>query len=270
MKWTGRTARRVPRAAARTTALFGMLAASGLAAGAASASGSQVSAPPAGALSLTYQCHFPAGPRPVTVGLTARLPALAKAGKPIQPIGVRLTMALPPAAVSALASLHSAAVSAATRLTVSASEGSADTSVVWPGASTRPVHRPAHGGLTVTTAGTVPPVTASSPGEVALTAAGLSVTFTAGKPAVPAPGPATSPTPAAGKPALPASGQATPGAGGQATPAPRARAPLEVTCALAPGQQATLATVAVTGAAARRPRHAAAVTLCPGFPKNGL
>jgi hypothetical protein len=248
-----------------------MLAVSGLAAGAASASGSQVSAPPAGALSLTYQCHFPAGPRPVTVGLTARLPALAKAGKPIQPIGVRLTMALPPVAVSALASLHSAAVSAATRLTVSASEGSVGTSVVWPGASTRPVHRPAHGGLTVTTAGTVPPVTASSPGEVALTAAGLSVTFTAGKPAVPAPGPATSPTPAAGKPALPASGPATPGAGGQARPAPGARAPLVVTCVLAPGQRAALGAVLVLGKARRAgPRHNPTTGKCPKLPPGGL
>lgn len=273
MKWTGRTARRVPRAAARTAALFGMLAVTGLAAGAASASGSHASAPPAGALTLTYRCRFPAGPRPVTVTMTARLPALAKVGKPIQPAGVRLATALPPAAVAALAGLHSATVSAATRLTVSASEGSVGTSVVWPGVTTRPVRRPAHGSLTVATAGAVPPVTSSSPGEVTLTAAGLSITFTAGRRAVPAPGPATSPTPAASRPALPASGPAPPGAGG-ATPAPvpgaTAQRPLQVPCQLAKGQQAVLATVAVTGAAARQSRHAAAVTLCPGFPKNGL
>jgi Family of unknown function (DUF6801) len=280
MKWTGRTARRVPRAAARTAALFGMLAVTGIAAGAASASGSHASAPPSGGLSLTYQCRFPAGPRPLTATLTARLPALVKVGKPIQPTGVRLATALPPAAVAALAGLHSATVSAATRLTVSASEGSVGTSVVWPGASTRPVHLPAHGGLTLATAGAVPPVTASSPGEVALAAAGLSVTFTAGRATVPAPGPATSPTPAAPtpaarRPALPGSGPDTPAAAG-ATPAPvpgvPAQRPLQVNCTLAPGQSAGLGSVLVVGKArGTAPRHAAVTTgKCPKLPPGGL
>ena len=124
------------------------------------------------------------------VAVTASLPAAGKPGKPIQPTGVSLTMALPPAAVSSLASLHYATVSAATRLIVSTSEGPSGTSIVWPGTTRRPVPRPAHGGLTLTTTGTVPSVTASSAGEVILTAAGLSVTFTGGKAAVPAPGPA--------------------------------------------------------------------------------
>ena len=49
---------------------------------------------------------FPTGQRPVPSGLRRSLPAAAKPGKPIQPTGVSLTMALPPAAVSALASLR--------------------------------------------------------------------------------------------------------------------------------------------------------------------
>ena len=276
MKWTRRTARRVPRAAARVAALAGMLAATGLAAGAASASGSQGSAPSAAALSLTYQCRFPAGPHPVTVGVTARLPAVAKVGKPIQPTGVTLTMALPPAAVSALASLHSATVSAATRLTVSESEGSVGTSAVWPGVTAHPVHRPAHGALTLTAAGTVPSVTASSPGAVALTAAGLSVSFTAGRAAAPAPGPATTPgpgaVPAPGPAARPgAPGLATPAPGGRATPAPGAHAPLVVTCVLAPGQRAALGAVLVTGKARRAgPQHNPTTGKCPKLPPGGL
>jgi uncharacterized protein DUF6801 len=275
MKRTGRAARRAHRAAVRVVALSGMLAVSGLAAGAASASGNQGSAPSASALSLTYQCRFPAGSRPVTVGMTAHLPALAKVGKPIQPAGVTLTMALPPAAVAALAGLHSATVSAATRLTVSASEGSAGTSVVWPGVTTRPVRRPAHGSLTLTTAGTVPPVTASSPGEVALTAAGLSVTFTAGRAGLPAPGPATTPgggaVPAPGPAVRPgAGGRATPAPGGRPVPAPDARAPLLVTCVLAPGQHAALGTVLVTGRARAVRRAGTPVGICPKLPLGGL
>jgi hypothetical protein len=276
MKRTGRAARRARRAAVRVAALSGMLAVSGLAAGAASASGNQGSAPSAPALSLTYQCRFPAGVHPVTVGMTARLPALAKVGKPIQPAGVTLTMALPPAAVAALASLHSATVSAATQLTVSASEGPAGTSLVWPGVTARPVHRPAHGGLTLTTAGTVPSVTASSPGEVALTAAGLSVTFVAGRAAVPEPEPATTPgggaVPAPGPAVRPGAGaRATPAPGGRATPAPDVRVPLLVTCVLAPGQRAALGTVLVLGKARRAgPQHNPTTGKCPKLPPGGL
>src|SRR5262249_52452564 len=183
MRGPGRSVWRAHRAAARTTALVALLAASGLAAGAASASGTQTTM--ASGASLIYRCGFPSGARQVQVTVSAVLPAAAKTGKPIQPAGVSLTMALPSAAAPRLAGLPPAAVSAATRLTISASEGSAGTSVVWPGVAKRPVLRPAHGGLTLTTTGEVPPVTASSAGEVILTAAGLSVAFTAGQAAVP-------------------------------------------------------------------------------------
>jgi uncharacterized protein DUF6801 len=274
MKWTRRTARHAPRAAA----LAGMVAVTGLAAGAASASGSHPTAARAAAVSLTYRCRFPSGPHAVTVGVTASVPATAKTGKPIQPTGVALTIALPPAAASALASLHSPTVGAVTRLTVSASEGPSGTSVVWPGTTRLPVHRPARGGLSLTTAGPVPPVTASSPGEVLLTAADLSVSFTGGPATAPAPAPAPArPTaPAGGTAAASGAGraQATPAASGPATvPSPSANAhpPLQVTCALAPGQRASLGAVLVTGKAHRAAATAgAAVGKCPKLPPGGL
>ena len=78
MRGSGRTARRAPRAAARTTALAAVLAASGLAAGAASASGTQSTAAPGA--SLSYQCRFPSGSRPVEVTVSAGLvPRVKKA-----------------------------------------------------------------------------------------------------------------------------------------------------------------------------------------------
>jgi hypothetical protein len=254
-----------------------MLAASGLAAGVASASWSHPTGAQAPAVSLTYRCHFPAGQDPVTVGVTAHVPAVAKVGKPIQPTGVALVMALPPAAVSALASLHSATLNAATRLTVSESEGPTGISAVWPGVTVHPVHRPVHGGLTLTAAGQVPAVTASSPGDVALTAAGLEVSFIAGKAPAPAPGPAATPSTSA----PPANGSAAggptaggPTAGGRAavpTPGGTAQRPLLVTCTLAPGQQAALGTVLVTGKASRAIRQAGTpVGKCPKLPAGGL
>jgi hypothetical protein len=252
-----------------------MLAISGLAAGAASASGSSGSAPSATALSLTYQCRFPAGQRPVTVGVAAHVPAVAKVGKPIQPTGVSLTVTLPPAAAAGLAVLRASTVSAATRLTVSESEGSVGTMAVWPGVTAHPAPRPAHGSLTLTAAGAVPSVTASSPGNVALTTAGLSVSFTAGRAAAapaPAPGPARPTAPAAGTADVPA--HATPGTGGGTTvPSPSANVhpPLLVTCTLAPGQRAALGTVVVVGKARRAgPRNAATTGKCPKLPPAGL
>jgi len=239
-------------------ALVAVLAAGGLAAGSASASGTQSAAAPSPSASLTYRCQFPAGPSVVPVSVSASVPAAGKTGKLIQPAGVSLTMALPPAAVSSLARLHYATLNAATRLTVSASQGPGGTSIVWPGITKHPVPRPAHGGLTLTTTGTVPSVTASSAGEVILTAAGISVTLTGGKAAVPAPGPASSPTPATSAQA------AIPAATGAARP------PLQVSCTLVPGQRATLGTVLVTGRAARAALHSADASPCPPLPPGGL
>jgi hypothetical protein len=258
-----------------------MLVVTGLAAGAASASGSHPTALQTATVSLTYQCRFPSGSRPVTVGVTAGIPAVAMTGKPIQPTGVSLTMTLPPAAVAGLASLNASTVRAATRLAVSASEGPRGVSLVWPGITKHPVPRPAHRSLALTTTGIVPSVTAMSPGEVALAAAGLSITFTAGKGAIPAPGPART-----ASPAPPASGPTTSGptaggptAGGQAAgPTPGGptsggtdQGPFQVTCNLAAGQHAALGTVLVTGPARRAARHAAVTTgKCPKLPEGGL
>jgi len=252
-----------------------MLAASGLAAGVASASRSQSTAPQTAAVSVTYRCLFPSGAHQVTVGVSAGLPTVARTGKPIQAAGVTLTMKLAPAEVADLASLHATSLSAATKLTVSASEGPSGTSVVWPGTTRRPVRRPTRGGLTLSTVGTVPTVTASSPGQVVLSAAGLSVTFTAGKAAVPAPGPARSATPTAGgQAAVPTPGSSTvPAPGSSAVPAPgaAARPPLQVTCTPAPGQRAELGAVLVTGKTRSGARHAAVTAgKCPKLPKGGL
>ena len=285
MRGPGRTAWRAHRAAARTTALIAVLVASGLAAGAASASGTQDTATPGA--SLIYRCGFPSGTRQVPVTVSAVVPATAKTGKPIQPAGVSLTLALPPAAASGLASLHSAAVSAATRLTISASDGPSGTSVVWPGVTKRPVPRSAHGSVTLTTTGAVPPVTASSPGEVILTAAGLSVRFNGGTAAL-APGPARPAASAAnGMATAPAHAPApertatapahAPVPGRTATapataPGGTAQAPLLVKCTLAPGQRAALGALVVTGKAGRAAHRNAAVTtgVCPKLPKGGL
>jgi hypothetical protein len=97
-------------------ALISVLAASGLAADVASASGTQITTAKAAAASLTYLCRFPSGPHPVQVAVNVGLPAVGKPGKPIQPGSVRLTMTLPTAVRAALREF--ATVSAVGWLTV--------------------------------------------------------------------------------------------------------------------------------------------------------
>jgi Family of unknown function (DUF6801) len=264
MKWTRRTARRFPRAAARALALAGVLAVSGIAAGTASATGGdQAPGTPSVTATLGYRCHFPSGTRQVGVTVAVSVPSTGRPGRPIRPTGARLTIALPQAAISDLARLDSTTVSAQAELSVDAADGPSGTSVLWPAASGRAARMPARGGLVLRTSGQVPSITPTLPGHVTLTAAGLSLTLTPGQ-ANAVPGSPPAPVPAGG------SNQGTTGPNPDSTPAPSSGTALRVTCELAKGQQAILATVAVTGAAARHPPRSAAVTLCPGFPKNGL
>jgi uncharacterized protein DUF6801 len=268
MTWSGRTARRVPKAVARTLALAGLLAASGIAAGTASAAGGgRVPGRTATVTALAYQCRFPSGPRPVEVTVAAGLPSAGRTGRPIQPTGVRLTMALPQAAVADLAGLHSTAVSAATMFGIDTANSPSGTSVVWAGATRRAADVPARGGLVLKTSGRVPSLTPTLPGDVTLAAAGLSLTLTPGTAnATPSP----SPTPVPGS---------APNQG--ATPAPSTAdgVALRVNCTLVPGQHATLATVAVAGApvrvsqasrASRASRVSSGKNLCPPLPAKGL
>lgn len=271
-----------------TTAV--VLAASGLAVTASSASGAAAPTSQTVSASLSYLCQFPAGQRRVQVAVNASLPAAGKTGSPIQPAGVKLTLALPPAAVAALASMNATTVHAATRLAVATTDtvatGAATTagaatsntaagSVVWRGASHRAAPMPAHGGLTLPAPGRAPSLMPAGRGNVALTAGSLVMTFTPGRSPSPGATPVSvGPNQAAGA----ATGPDRPAGANQsatatAGPTPPARAPLAIraACTLASGQQAVLATVPVAGAAARMPRHAqAAAPKCPKLPKGGL
>ena len=261
MRGSGRTASRAPKAAARTTALVVVLAVGGIAAGTASAvGGGRAPGGTAAATALAYQCHFPSGSRPVEVTVAAGLPSAGKTGRPLQPTGVRLTIALPQAAVADLARLHSTTVTAATVLGIDATNGPSGTNVTWPGATGGAVDVPTRGGMVLKTSGRVPVLTPTLPGDVTLTASGLSLTLAPVKAdAAPSPSP-TPPVPGGG-----------PNQGSTPTPPATTGAVMQVNCALAHGQLAALAAVPVTGAAAQvASRHSAAKSFCPPQPKGGL
>jgi hypothetical protein len=226
-----------------------VLAGTAVAAGAGPTAAQQVVKP-----QFAYTCAFPSGAQQVSAQVAVTFPNGGLAGKPIQPTNATITMTIPHPAITDLLKLHAATVTATASLTVTVAENAAAADTTWAGLKVPATVLPANGPLTLTAAGPVPSVTASAPGNVAFTAAALSLLLLPQK----------------------ADGSA---ANSSAMP---------VTCALNSGQAATLATVPVTGAtSAPRPGGPIAVTpradgstsgtpmrsassFCPPLPPAGL
>jgi hypothetical protein len=94
-----------------------MLAASGMAASAASSAASP-SRPQASAVRVAYACRFPSGTRRTAVQISATFPASAVPGAPIQPTGAKLAVTVPRAGVADLVKRHATAVKASAELTL--------------------------------------------------------------------------------------------------------------------------------------------------------
>jgi hypothetical protein len=236
-----------------------MLAASGMAASAASGAASP-SRPQATAVGLVYACRFPSGSRRTAVQISATFPAKAAAGGPIQPAGVTLAVRLPKAGVADLVKRQASAVRASAELTVGVAQGGKSATVVWPGLHVPATTVPRAGSMTLDASGAVPPLVVSGPGNVTLTAGGLVLALTLRTASAASPGP------------MRTASDATP----SPSPSPgRTVAPPEVRidCTPVADQVTTLATVAVTGApgqAATSPKQAAAHSpFCPGLKKSG-
>ncbi|MGW8327237.1 DUF6801 domain-containing protein [Streptomyces sp. NPDC055897] len=125
---------------------------------------------------LAYTCAFPAGPHPVKVQVAARFPARAATGSAILPAEVTTSVTLPDAAVAELTKLRAATTGATTRLTTEVAQNGAAAQALWLGtAPSVPLTSP--GGAVLRATGDVPTVTANSPGDLTVTAAGLTLDF---------------------------------------------------------------------------------------------
>jgi Family of unknown function (DUF6801) len=200
------------REVARVTVIAMVLAAIGIAAGAAATTRQRTAI--VSRVSLAYACRFPFGSQPVSVLAGATFPAAGTAGQPIQPTGAAVTMTLRHVAIADLAEQGATGVTAVARLTTVVTEPGRTVTVNWPRLAARAVPVPPKGGMTLTTSGAAPAVTAAAPGDVTFTAADLSLALTL---------------------------QHT---GGAATKL----AVMRVRCTLTPGQDATLATMPVAAA----------------------
>lgn len=188
---------------------------------------------------LSYTCAFPSGAHPVTVQVAARFPTRAATGAAIRPAEVTTSVTLPDAAVAELTKLRAATTGATTSLTTEITQNGAAAQALWLGtAPSVPLTSP--GGAVFRATGEVPTVTANSPGDLTVTAAGLTLAFrpvtteggatdpaTLSVPCTPAPGAkgllatvpvGAAPSSSAPSPSASATGAATGGATGGGTP----------------------------------------------------
>lgn len=160
---------------------------------------------------LSFTCDFPEGKQPVKAGITAELPESARPGQVIQPEKVVLDLVLPESASAALAESGAATVSAGTSLAVDVSQGEGKARAEWRGTTAEPVPLPEAGDLLLSASGGVPFVKPGASGDLVFEASALTLELT--------------PERADGVPAESAS--------------------LSVDCAPDPGQEKSLAVVAV-------------------------
>ncbi|WP_154814881.1 DUF6801 domain-containing protein [Actinophytocola xinjiangensis] len=164
---------------------------------------------------LTYLCPFVSGEQPVEVRLAADLPAGATAGEPVRPAGLAISLTVPQAGVAELTALGAASVTALARVGVAITHGGSTAETNWSGTKTSRVVLPTEGDLTLPLEPSrVTPAVLGQPGAMTFAAADTSLELTGYQ------------------------------SDGAVTDPPS----LALSCALAPDQDATLATVQVSAA----------------------
>jgi hypothetical protein len=158
------------RVLASVLAAAALVGATGLVADASSAS-----APQPVRVHLGYDCRFPSGSHQVTVTVAGTFPATAVVGQPTKISGQRTTVALPRPEVASLRKLGATAVTGASVLATTVANNTKVLNALWPGRVRKPAAIAGTGSVHLTFAGAVPPVTASAPGTVTFTAAGLTL-----------------------------------------------------------------------------------------------
>lgn len=178
---------------------------------------------------LGYDCDFPSGSEPVEVTVSATVPDRGDVDQPVQVRNVTTELTLPEGAVPDLPDAGAGGLDVTTELTVDVAQGEQSAVTLWAGSTGKPVTVPASGGLTLTTSGEVPTVTAGASGALTFAAAKLTARI-----APPASQPVSPSEPDSEPDSEPADGAAAPGT-------------VELTCTLKEGQDPALASVRIGG-----------------------
>jgi hypothetical protein len=212
-----------------------------------------------GTLSLAYTCQFASGTQDVTVGVQQTFPTDAVVGAAIQPGDPEVALTIPRAGLTAMLPSGATALGGTASLGAHITHGGSKALANWPDLKATSVPVAGTGDLDLSFTGEVPALKVTAPGPVVFSAGDLSLTLrpAAGDPQTPPPSdPATPPaggTDGTGTDGTGAAKTAT-SADTASTTAPAAPLPdITGTCTPAPGQDAVLGTVPVTGATTGQP-----------------
>ena len=128
---------------------------------------------------VAYECARPTDRTwPVTLHVTATLPATGKAGEQLRPTDVALALSVPPEALAQLSSAGATTATASVRLTTSVVQGATAATATWGATQDEKVPLAADGPTVFTGASQPEPVTVGAGGDVSFTAADLTATLT--------------------------------------------------------------------------------------------
>jgi hypothetical protein len=186
---TGSGKLRGPRKLSLISALALAAALVGGAAGLAAASGS--GGTQAARLALGLNCRFPSSSYQVSAVVAASFPDSTGVGKPIQPVGLQVSLRLPQAVVASLRKLAATSVTASGLLGVTEVTASKSTRTQWPDQTSAASQLPATGSLQIAATGSATPTMASAAGTVTFAATSLDIVLSAETAAGKATSPAT-------------------------------------------------------------------------------
>ncbi|WP_411080373.1 DUF6801 domain-containing protein [Streptomyces sp. cmx-18-6] len=126
-------------------------------------------------VTVPYTCQFPSGEEKAEVAIKALLPVSAGAGETIQPGDVSVEVSLERSALARFTALEAATLSAVADLTVRNTVGEHSAEASWQRLEAPAAPLPEEGGPVLTATGDVPTVAFGSPGEAAITPAGLTL-----------------------------------------------------------------------------------------------
>jgi hypothetical protein len=164
---------------------------------------------------LAYRCAFPGGERPVDLRVVVDVPRAAVVGTPVRPGAPAATVSIAQPALADLTGIGAVSIGAVVRLDTTITQGTSVATATWSGAWPEPVPIPADDSALALDVPleTPAPIVTGTAGDVEIGAAGLSAVLTGYT------------------------------ADGAVTEPPA----VELSCALAPDQATSLATIAVSG-----------------------
>lgn len=127
---------------------------------------------------FAYLCQFPSGAQTVGVDIAVAFPSSGAIGQAVRPASGTVTFTVPHAALRDLTGLHATTVSGIGRLNTTVAQNGRSENAAWTNLTAAPKPIPATGDLVLTAPSVAPTITPEAPGDISLSAAGLTMVLT--------------------------------------------------------------------------------------------